>query len=101
MLQAVGSLEAKATGAFRRMAAKRMPNRMNKYGLKRFDILPLLLMISAFQHCNSGAAKHSAENVLTYQIVLTQFRGMADDDLKNVFDNIVEGIFHMQRISNS
>ncbi len=30
MLQTVGSLEAKATGAFRRMDAKRMLNRMNK-----------------------------------------------------------------------
>jgi hypothetical protein len=74
-LQAVGSLEAKATGAFRRMAAKRMPNRRNKYGLKRFDILPFLLMISAFQGCNSGANKPSAKNVSIYQRVLTQFGG--------------------------
>lgn len=76
------------------MAAKRMPNRMNKYGLKRFDILPLLPMISAFQGCNSGANKPSTKNVSIYQRVLTQFGGMADDDLKIDFDNIVEEIFY-------
>jgi len=74
---------------------------MNKYGLKRFDILPLLLMISVSQSCNSGADKPSAKNVSIYQRVLTQFGRMADDDLKIAFDNIVEGIFYMQIISNS
>jgi hypothetical protein len=72
-LQAVGSLEAKATGGFRRMAARRMPNRMNKYGLIRLDILPLLHMISAFEECNSGAKKPSGKNVLIYKGVLTKF----------------------------
>jgi hypothetical protein len=63
-LQAVGSLEAKATGGFRRMATKRMPKRMNKYGLKRLDILPLLLMNSVFEESNSCANKSSEENCL-------------------------------------
>jgi len=58
-------------------------------------------MSSAFLYCNSGANKPSAENVSIFQIVLTQFGGMAGGDLKIAFDNIVEGIFHIQRISNS
>jgi hypothetical protein len=45
-LQAVGSLVAKATGEFRRKAAARMAQRMMKYGLKRPDIFPSLLMNS-------------------------------------------------------
>jgi hypothetical protein len=39
------------------MATKRMPKRMNKYGLKRLDILPLLLMNSTLDKCNSSANK--------------------------------------------
>ncbi len=54
-LQAVGSLEAKATGAFRRNAAMRMPNRMSKYGLKRPDIFFFLPMNSVFNNSNPRA----------------------------------------------
>ncbi len=45
--------------------------------------------------------KPSVKNASIYQIVLTQFGEMEDDDLKIAFDNIVEENFYMQRISNS
>jgi hypothetical protein len=74
-LQAVGSLEAKATGAFRRMAAKRMPNRMNKYGLKRLDILTLLLISSTLDNSNSHANKSLGEKSFKIQEGFNSFQG--------------------------
>jgi hypothetical protein len=56
ILQAVGSLVAKATGEFKRKAAIRMAHRMIKYGLKRLDILPLLLMNSILDNSNPHAS---------------------------------------------
>ena len=69
MLQAVGSLVAKATGAFRRNAAMRMPNRMSKYGLKRSDILLFLPMNSAFKNSNPRANKFAGEKASKFRKV--------------------------------
>jgi hypothetical protein len=71
----VGSLEAKATGGFRRMAARRMPKRMNKYGLKRLDILPLLLMNPVFEYSNSHANKSLREKSFKIPEGFNSFQG--------------------------
>jgi hypothetical protein len=92
MLQAVGNLVAKATGEFRRTAAKRMPNRMNKYGLKRLDILPCSLCVLSWIIATPMPTSPYAKNVLIFQPVWLDLRERAYGNHKFAFDNIVEGI---------
>ncbi len=69
-----------------------MPNKMNKYGLKRLDILPCSLWILSWMTATPMPTSPYAKNVSKFQRVWSNFGEMADDDLKNAFDNIVEGI---------
>ncbi len=90
-LQAVGSLEAKATGAFRRMAANRIPNRMNKCGLKRPCILPLLLIISAYKNSNPCAKKLLNRRCFTISKGLSPIRGNGGRGPRNCFRQYCRG----------
>jgi hypothetical protein len=91
-MQAVGSLVAKATGAFRRIAAMRMPNRMSEYGLKRPDIFLSLLMNSVFHSSNSSANKTEGHKYLKISGDLINFKASADGSLIISIDNFVEAI---------
>jgi hypothetical protein len=91
-LQIVGSLVAKATGTFRRIAARSRAMIIIKYGLKRPDIFLSLLTNSVFQCSNSSANKTEDYEYLKISNVLNNFKASADGDLKIAIDNFVEAI---------
>jgi len=74
------------------MAARRMPDRMNKYGLNRPDILLCSLWIFLMRRATPVPENPQAINVSKFQGVLTQSRKMADVDFKIYLDTIVERI---------
>ena len=65
---------------------------MNNYGLKRLDILPLLLMNSVFEYSNSDANKSSGGKSFKISGGFIHFGVRAGEDLKFSSDKIVEGI---------
>jgi hypothetical protein len=65
---------------------------MNKYGLKRLDILPLLLMNPVFEYSNSGANKITGEKCFKNPTGFMHFGTRPGEDMKIASDNIVEGM---------